>query len=81
MNELKRNWVDQKALAYSPKKKTKKEQDRENILYHSLNFEKERERTRFEYHTKHILFKHIFLKFLLFLNYNLNNWQTIYIYI
>ena len=28
MDGLKRNWVDQKALAYSPKKKTKKEQDR-----------------------------------------------------
>ena len=39
MNELKRNWVDQKALAYSPKKKTKKEQDRE-IGYYSLKFEK-----------------------------------------
>ena len=28
MKDLKRKWVDQKALAYSQKKKTKKEQDR-----------------------------------------------------
>ena len=48
-------------------------------LYHSLNFEKERERTRMEYHAKkEMLFKVLFLYFL-FVNFHLNNWQSNYI--
>ena len=50
MKELKRNWVDQKALAYSPKKKTKKEQDGDRYYITLGHFEKERDRKRLEYH-------------------------------
>ena len=50
-------------------------------LYYSLNFEKERERKRMEYHAKKkMLFKIISFSLLfLFVNFHLNNWQTTYI--
>ena len=53
MNLLKGKRADQKELAYIQRKKTKNEPDNEqDYITYSLNYEKERERKRLEYHAK-----------------------------
>ena len=48
-------------------------------LNYSLNFEKERERNILEYHTKRNIVQNSICFNFSFVNFHLNNWQTIYI--